>query len=223
MLRDSNWEVRLAAVSSLGALNASSHYDAIVGALKDHDAEVRMAAIGTLGRFADPRAVEPLVPMLKDEHEDVRKKARSVLVKLDSSWMKSPLAQKAIPALRAALQHKEYLIRQAAREVLEQMGAREFTDAAPVAVVASSQQQRQVVFEIFSQLLDDADRDLRLAAVQAMGNLPDPRTIDRLASSLSDKDESVSGAAAISLRSMDWHPPTSELAERFQSLASKTP
>lgn len=60
----------------------------------------------------------------------------------------------------------------------------------------SANQKRRKVFTVFVELLQDPDRDVRLASAQSLGRLGDPRAASSLMTAMSDADEGVRHAAA---------------------------
>jgi HEAT repeat protein/beta-lactamase regulating signal transducer with metallopeptidase domain len=78
-LKDSDVEVRRAAVNSLCNLDDPRAVPGLIDALKDSDAEVRAGAARALGSLEDKRAVPGLVAALKDGNKDVREAALSAL------------------------------------------------------------------------------------------------------------------------------------------------
>jgi len=60
------------------------------------------------------------------------------------------------------------------------------------------------------QALGDWDRDLRLAAVEALGRIADKRAVDPLVRVLEDADEWVRQAALRALKGLGWQPQSSE-------------
>ncbi len=84
-LKDSDVEVRRAAVNSLSNLEDPRAVPGLIDALKDTDAEVRAGAARALGSLEDKRAVPGLVALLKDGNKDVRASALSALHSMPES------------------------------------------------------------------------------------------------------------------------------------------
>jgi hypothetical protein len=73
--------------------------------------------------------------------------------------------------------------------------------------------------------LDDGDRDLRLAAVEALGRLQDPSVAAPLRARLEDEDQWVRAGAAAALHVAEIQPgrsPTGSIAARLRG-ASRAP
>ena len=75
-LKDTDAEVRKAAIQALVQLRDPSTFDAMVVALKDKDDDVRQQAAFSLGQFRDKRAVAALTGVLNDTNAEVRQQAR---------------------------------------------------------------------------------------------------------------------------------------------------
>ena len=84
-LKDSDVEVRRAAVNSLSNLEDPRAVPGLIDVLKDSDAEVRAGAARALGNLEDKRAVPGLVGLLKDGNKDVRASALSALHSMPES------------------------------------------------------------------------------------------------------------------------------------------
>jgi HEAT repeat protein len=201
MLKDRNWDVRTAAAVALGKMGNRLATESLVAAIKDSDADVRQAAITSLGQLGDPAAIRPLVAMLADADSNVRHAAGTALPAIDPKWPQTEGARQMAPELRAACDSSDPAIRFLAVNVLQRMGESsipEIVSKTPTAMAATGHKQR-LMFSVFTELLADADRDLRLAAVQVLGRLGDPRALESLKAGLADTDESVQRAAAKSL------------------------
>jgi HEAT repeat protein len=204
LLKDSMWDVRRAAATALGKVKDPQAVEGLITALRDSDPDVREAAIASVGRVRDPRAVGPLVLALVDPEIGVRRAATYTLPQLDSRWAQSDEARRQIPELRAAMNADDSGVRYAASTVLKQLGDSGSQalslDATSFLTVSGHKQRR--VFAMFMELLTDADRDVRLAAVETLGRLGDKRAASALMTALSDSDESVKRAANRSLEAL---------------------
>ena len=201
MLKDRNWDVRTAAAVGLGKMGNRLATESLVAAIKDSDADVRQAAITSLGQIRDPAAIRPLVAMLVDADSNVRHAAGSALPSIDPKWQQTEGARQMAPELRAACDSSDPSIRFLAVTVLQKMGESsipQIVSKTPTAMAEAGYKQR-MMFSVFTELLGDADRDLRLAAVQVLGRLGDARALESLKPALADADESVRRAAAKSI------------------------
>jgi len=83
-LRDSDREVRLAAVQELGGLDDErGAIDALSLALGDPDSEIRAEAMRLIGDSEDPRAAHLAQQLINDADADVRDEAQAILDALD--------------------------------------------------------------------------------------------------------------------------------------------
>jgi len=142
-LEDPLWEIRQAAVKSLGKIGGIRAAEALVAAgnklgdrdaaveplkqigqtavapllaaIRNEDKESRSLAARVLGEIGDARAVDPLLSLLKDESEMVRQDAVEALGKIGDL--------RAVEAVRAAGQEENVTVRSAARRVLKDLVA----------------------------------------------------------------------------------------------------
>jgi HEAT repeat protein len=191
--------VRRGAAGALGKCKDAAAVDTLIVALKDPDNDVREAAISSLGKIGDRRAIGPLVLALVDIDSNVRRVANITLQRLNPNWPASEEALQVVPELRAALDFGDSAVRYAATSVLGRMGKlsqRQPGDTDGTTVLTAVGQKRRKVFNVFVELLKDPDRDVRLASVQSLGKLGDPRAASALMTAMSDADEAVRRAAA---------------------------
>jgi HEAT repeat protein/CheY-like chemotaxis protein len=121
VLKDSSWEVRRAAAKALGLLGGAEAVVALCGLVRDQDRDVRESAIVALGQICDARAVYPLVLALLDPESGVRNAAANSLQNVDRHWQKAEGVRQALPEIKAALNHRDYWIRNSAAKLLEQL------------------------------------------------------------------------------------------------------
>jgi HEAT repeat protein/beta-lactamase regulating signal transducer with metallopeptidase domain len=169
-LDDSEYEVRLAAVNSLGGLQDPAAITALAKALKeDTDARVREAAAWALGEIDDNRAVPHLLDALKTERSPkVRVKILESLNQIDDP--------SAIGGVSGALKDPSAEVRRAAVEALG-----EFGDAAVIPALAS--------------MIRDEDVQVRRNVAEALGSLEETSTIDALKEMTRDRDAEVRASA----------------------------
>ncbi len=123
MLKDSSWEVRRDAAKALGLLGDASVVEALCGLVRDSDRDVRESAVVALGHIGDPYAIYPLVLTLLDPESCVRTAAASALLKVDRHWEQTESVRLALPEIQAALNHRDYWVRNSAAKLLEQVKA----------------------------------------------------------------------------------------------------
>ncbi|HUD47714.1 MAG TPA: HEAT repeat domain-containing protein [Candidatus Baltobacteraceae bacterium] len=201
LLRDPMWDVRCAAATALAKVKDPTTVDALLAVLKDQTTDVRCAAAASLGRIGDARAIGPLVLALKDDESEVRKTAAGALTQIDTKWAESEAARKLAPELRSALGSGDWAVRRAATYVLEQIGERQNStvEEPNTEMSTPARRRQQAVLTAFTDLMYDADGDLRLAAAECLGRLGDARARSPLMTALTDADKSVRLAAAHAL------------------------
>jgi HEAT repeat protein len=204
LLRDPMWDVRCAAAAALAKAKDPTTVDALAAVLKDQSTDVRSAAAASLGRIGDARAIGPLVLALKDVESEVRKMAAGALTQIDAKWAESEAARKLAPELRSALGSGDWAVRRAATYVLEQLGERPTptTEQPDTEMATPARRRQQAVLTAFTDLLRDADGDLRLAAAECLGQLGDARARSPLMTALKDVDKMVRRAAAEALANL---------------------
>jgi len=200
VLQDEHWSVRRAAVDTLGQLADAQAVPPLAEMLKDADTDVREAAVIALGQIGDQRAVEWLVTSLADSASSVRHAAAAVLNSLDPEWHHSEGAQRAVAALEPLLQAREYWVRHAASSVLARVGGKAKGHDTLFLSKPQSSSRRLMVLHTLIRALGDFDRDVRLAAVEALGRLQDSSCGSHLQSLLNDPDEWVQVAAGRALQ-----------------------
>jgi HEAT repeat protein len=213
MLRDASWEVRLEVVKALGTLGDETAVEGLCRALQDKDHDVRESAAQSLGKLGDARAIQPLVTTLLDVQSFVRTAAHNALYRIDRYWKKSDAARSALPQIKAARTHREYWISQSAEKLLEQIqpGSEKaeagWTPASPTRAADSAGQPATTAphpaLAILVDLLRDHDRDLRLAAAEALGDLREKNAAPNLLTASRDSDAFVRQAAEHALAVMN--------------------
>lgn len=117
-LRDSVWQVREEAATTLGKLRAAAARAALVEALDDAYWQVRLRATRALGQLRDAQAAPAVAVLLTHAISNLRKEAALALGELGSPG--------SLPALRAALDDRDPEVRKAVRIAIAQIegGAR---------------------------------------------------------------------------------------------------
>jgi HEAT repeat protein len=187
--------VRKAVVEALGRTRDAGLVDTLVPLLKDPDHDVREVTCEALGRIKAASAVTHLVLTLIDSQTSVRQLAASALRDIDLEWERFPEAHAALPQLKEALNDREYWVRQAAREAIQRI-----EPARPLERrVKLMDEKLGAALNVLQSLLKHSQRDLRQAAVEAIGRFNDPRLNPLLADAKSDEDQWVREAAAKAL------------------------
>jgi beta-lactamase regulating signal transducer with metallopeptidase domain len=202
-LKDTDKEVRAAAMHALVQMRDPSIFEPLLLALKDTNADVRKDAVFGLGQMRDKRAVEPLIAALKDSDADVREQAAFALGQLRASA--------AVDALAAAVRDTSGSVREQAVFALGQIrdpraveplisALKDTTpDVRKQAAFALGQLRASGAVEALVVALKDANHDVREQAAFALGQLRDPRAIDGLTTALKDAHASVRQQAAFAL------------------------
>jgi HEAT repeat protein len=211
LLKDAQWGVRQATVEALARMREIEAVPSLLPLLKDKDKDVRCATAEALGQMRDERALQTLIECLADAQSDVRSACAAAVHAIDPGWAQSEAAHRALPALKASAQSREYWVRQSATEVLARIDQTATaptvpTEAAAVDVSDTAHFRRKTAADLLFSLLDDADRDLRLAAAEALGRLSDPRAVPLLQRVLHDPDPWVRSAARESLTALGVGP-----------------
>jgi HEAT repeat protein/CheY-like chemotaxis protein len=136
LLKDSSWEVRRDTAKALGFLGQGAAVEGLCGLVRDRDRDVRESAIVALGQICDSRAVYPLVLSLLDPESCVRNAAANALQNVDRHWRQAEGVQQALPEIKAALNHRDYWIRNSAAKLLEQI--REYANGPAAGLPAAS-------------------------------------------------------------------------------------
>jgi len=211
MLQDKEWEVRREAAAALGKLNNPESLEPLAKVLDDFDADVREAAAVALGKMGDRRAVFPLVLALKDEVAGVRRIAAAGLSRIDPDWVSLPETRAAAEKLKVAIQDADPAVRFFVAQLLVNLG-----EMSPEALLGFSPEdqlaspavkRRRMATNLFIALIEDRDRDIRQAAVEALGHLGGERAKQALTCAANDPDGDVAAATQMALQVIAAAPP----------------
>jgi HEAT repeat protein len=197
-LKDSSWEVRNATVKALGVLGDAAAVDGLCHVLRDNDRDVRESASISLGRIGSRRAINALILASLDVETVVRTAATTSLQVIDRHWELSEGIASILPQVKTALNSPDYWVRHSAIKLFERLRIDpESIQTAPAANAKgkSKEAQKQDVFSILCDLLFDRDRDMRLAAAEALGRLQDKNAVTILGAAVHDTDRLVKRAA----------------------------
>jgi HEAT repeat protein len=125
----------------------------LIESLKNSDWIVRMQAARALGRINDQASVPHLIPLLQDKVKAVREEASTAL---------AAIGEPALPALRDATTHGDWLVRLHAVEAL------------------GKTKSSLAVEPLLSLLFNDHDSAVREDAVRALGEIGDPQAVEHL-------------------------------------------
>ncbi len=180
VLHDSSWEVRQATAKALGLLGGAAAVEGLCGLVRDRDRDVRESAIVALGQICDARAIYPLVVSLIDPESGVRNAAANSLQNVDRHWRQAEGVRQALPEIKAALNHRDYWIRNSAAKLLEQLNVDpNATEPVPAATLPPppTRDLSGPAQPIPADVPVNSDRDLPppLPAALNEGNLNDPK------------------------------------------------
>jgi len=190
-------EVRHKAAAQLAEAPTAGAFGALCSALKNQDPEVRRLAASGLGKIEDERSVEPLLAALRDNSPDVRKAAISALRRSTDERVR--------PALEPLIRHSDAGVRGHAAQALEHMGWRPSSpEDEPWLLVAKGQCSKATAYgasaiPALEAVLNSAPFGLRVAAVQALGDIRDPRVTRLLLGAAKSEDPAVCVAAVDAL------------------------
>jgi len=202
LLKDAHWDTRQTAANSLAKLKDPKAVPALAAALSDPDGDVREACALALGAFRDRSAIAPLVHALKDSASSVRRIAAAALARIDEDWSSSPEAQPALEQIKVAEASKPTGLRVGGGQ-----GLRKPVEPVPAAKSpADPEKNLKHAVNLFTAILSDSDRDLRQAAVEALGRLGGLRAEAALTRALRDADAGVQSAAELALKHFARNP-----------------
>ncbi len=224
-LRSDAAAVRAQAATALGRLAAREAVPPLIEALRDTDQAVRREAAQALGTIKDARAVPHLVEALGDGDANVRLYAAYALGEIKDS--------RAVDALVQSLGDPEWAVRDQARWALREIGDAEIAAPVVAALKAPGADVAGLVWLLrhldgaeviphVAALLGDDDTEVRMRAVEVLGELRDPATVDALAEALEDGEAVVRGRAVAALVRIGGDRvlgPLQALAEREQDPA----
>jgi HEAT repeat protein/beta-lactamase regulating signal transducer with metallopeptidase domain len=202
-LKDTDKDVREAALQALVQMRDPSIFEPLTQALKDGSPDVREKAAIGLGQMRDKRALGPLTAALKDEHAAVRE---HVVIALGQ--LRDPSS---VDALAAALKDTNGDVREHAAIALGQIRDRRsveglisalkdsVADVREHAAIALGQIRDKAAVEPLIIALKDSNPDVREHVAIALGQIRDPRAIDALTELLKDPNADVRQQAAFAL------------------------
>lgn len=202
-LGDKSWEVRRAAASALGTLGERSAVEGLCGLINDPDRDVRETAINALGQLKDRRAVVPLVLAMLDVESSVRAAAAGVVERLDENWQKNEDIRQVLPKIIAASKSADYWVQHSALKLLEMLKVDPNSPPPQTSAVPEAKVATNPALAILSDMLFDRDRDFRLAAALALGQLREKSTQSVLNLALRDAENVVREAAQSALAALN--------------------
>ncbi|VAW97691.1 hypothetical protein MNBD_GAMMA23-593 [hydrothermal vent metagenome] len=171
-LKDSNQDVVLRAIKTLGLINNSESIKPLMAFISHKNRRIRLEAANSLSRFRNPWVAEYLLASLKDKDPAIRSTALYALGKL-----KSPVT---VFSLIELLKDNDPTIR------------------LQVLYALSKFRDQRVIRPLLNELRV-TDTKYRLEVISALGNIRDYRVIEVLIELLKSKNKNVRRVAAESL------------------------
>ncbi|MBM4038893.1 MAG: HEAT repeat domain-containing protein [Planctomycetes bacterium] len=224
VLKEENWTLRKAVAEALGKIADPKAIPKLIETLADEDRSVALAAATTLGKLGPP-ALEPLIQSCPPEPpvsgisaptaEETREAERLARVREGIAYAIGYIGDASNPRaaklLRILLADTVPSVRLAAADALSRL--RDAQAIPPIAALLKDPDEtvRRGVRHALARLgpaalpaleaaVKDARRDVRLAAIAALGDIADPRSTVPLLIGAADTDRDVSAAAEKSLR-----------------------
>ncbi|WP_167768483.1 HEAT repeat domain-containing protein [Haloarcula amylovorans] len=206
-----NSEVRRRAANALTNQERAVAVGPLIEALDDRDPEVRFQAVTSLGTVGSVQAVEPIVELLLDETEgyELRVKATDALEEIGDLSVANhieEISDISNSEVRAAVMHmfgELGVVRMLPK--IEQIAAD--SDATKrereLALASIGMFGKESSIKILETLMDETNDDIRIRAVQALGNIPSESSREILMEVLSAREEYIAEmrrTAAIALR-----------------------
>ena len=212
---DSFYGVRIAAARALRMIHTDEAFDALVASMKQSDARVRREVVGDVLAFYRPAAFEQAQAVLKSEKNPdiigaalgalapIGTNARTTLVQfLNTNSWRQHLTETAMTTMRA--QNDPFYV-EPLRDAIQRR-KQEFTGrtlAVALDVLASLSRElenKDAVRELIASFANDTRRNVKTAALNALGTLRDERAIpilERFASAQKNTPERASAERAI--------------------------
>ena len=201
-LKDPHYGVRIAAAEGLGEIKDAVAVEPLILLLRDAREDVRIAAVRALGHIGDRRSIRPLILLFRDRYHGVRVAAADAV---------AIFGRDALGQLEEALDDPVPVVRVTAAKAIGLIGATESVpalidhlgDEAPEvrwSVARALAEFGSLAIEPLALVLRKGRKEMRLAAIDALGEVPDKEAGDVLLYALEDEDEDVRAKAAAALR-----------------------
>lgn len=141
----------------------------------DPSVKVRDYSAAALGSGKDRRAVDPLVAALSDDSDDVRISAAYGLCRLSESAQDAMKDDRIVKALLNALEDRNSQVRQPAVTALSNIGDSRSVEP----IIRELRRSRPTLLVMLFHDIQ-GERHLRLACIEALKKLRDPRAVDEL-------------------------------------------
>lgn len=171
-LRSRRWWRRLEAAINLGTMQSQDAVSALIDAVRDPSEDVRLAAVRALGQLNEPRGLEVLLDAIEEGSRWTGSSIVEVLV-----GMGPHIAPEIVPRLESTTSISARLL------YVQLCGLLQITEALGSLLL----------------LLGDPDRETRISAARALGQIEDVSAVESLIISLDDESWEVRAQATKSL------------------------
>ena len=201
-LNDPHYAVRIAAAEGLGEIGDRAAVEPLVLVCNDEREDVRIAAARALGEIGNRRSIQPLIHLFNDRYHGVRVAASDAV---------TVFGRDAHEPLEEALDDPVPSVRVTAARTIGLIGVVEsipvlighLGDAAPEvrwSVARALANFGTPAVEPLFLVLKKGGKDMRLAAIDGLWEVPDKRAGEALTYALADEDEEVRAKAEAALR-----------------------
>ena len=163
--------------------------------MRETDGDVRQVVAESIGRLRDESAIEPLILAQLDPDSAVRNATSAALQQTDRDWTKSSGAQRTLPALKRALKHDDYGVRQTAADLLNKIFNIRQCEPTLLEDVDAESVRRQRAVDVLASVLWDDDPLIRFAGIWALHQIGEPRAAGPVSTKLKDAEPLVRQAA----------------------------
>ncbi len=198
-LKSSDEKLRAAAVEALRLIGRPAA-DALRKAATSKDPLQRWGAVAALGETGDPKVVPILLRALRDEDENVRAVAAASLGKLRYARAASQLVRALTDKSERVQAHAEWALENLGRGAVPYLlrSARQPAARLRVFRLLGRLKARKAV-PVLQEGLKDKNKEVRIMAAWALGEIGDSGAIPALQSALTDKDPEVRREVAVAL------------------------
>lgn len=208
-LKDKEWEVRKNAVEALGEIRDGKAIIPVTALLQDKKSKVEVSAKEALAKIiygiAEDHDIDQLIRTLQSQEKIVRQITVSAMIDLKEEDTIAPLID--------SLNDRDPQVREDAAKALKNMGkvvvkpllytiSEDLPMASSTISILGDLKESSAVESLIGVLKYFKDTKVRYAAVKALGEIGDTRSILPLIETLHDKDTRVREGAAEALRKM---------------------
>ncbi|HEY6482103.1 MAG TPA: HEAT repeat domain-containing protein [Steroidobacteraceae bacterium] len=211
VLKDENENARRAAVEVLNEVGNAKSVKYLLEALKDSDWWVRSRAADALGKIGGPRVIEAVLQLVRDKDDDIRRAAIEILNQTKD--------ERAVESLIQATHDEDWWVSERAVDALAEIGSKRAlprltemlragnAKALPIVVRAIGRLGDAKFVDMLMPLVSNAEREVRLEAIQALAKLVDERRVEQLRVELQTQagspDQTIARMAASAMAELD--------------------